>query len=228
MKTFFLSTLAAALAVAGSTVAQTGSPPVKRVQFTSTARDTNVVNNGLVFYCGQTFLVRNGRAAAISTPLLAEGEILTLEGTRVPLPKNFGDIRSGLFRVNGDTYLLRNGTITAVNAKLIPEGHVLTADNRLMPLPSDFSGFVLDRAPDGSVLPTPPAQSGPQALSGQAGISQTPIPATKPTSSSQLSLDTPRSRANKGASSKGKVNSQATVPARGNSGGASDSASPSR
>jgi hypothetical protein len=187
MKTSLLPTLLAALVISAPAMAQNASPPAKQVQ--PTARDTNVVNDGLVFYRGQTFLIRNARAAAVDASLVAEGEILTPEGKRVPLPKDIGinpkpEVTDGIFMVNGDTYLLRNGNVTRVDATLIPEGRVLTADNRLMPLPSDFSGFVLDRAPDGTILPTPPAQAGPQALSGQAGVPQVPS-ATQPQNNGQ-------------------------------------------
>ena len=100
----------------------------------------------------------------------------------------------GLFAVRGQAYLLRNGRMQRVDAVLVPEGMVLMADGVRMPLPSDFSGFVLDRAPDGTVLPTPPAQSGPQVLSGQAGVAQAPsmVPQATERRPLPMSLELPR------------------------------------
>jgi len=71
---------------------------------------------------------------------------------------------------------------------------VLMADGARVPLPSDFSGFVLDRAPDGTVLPTPPAQAGPQVLSGQAGVAQAPsmVPQATERRPLPMSLELPR------------------------------------
>jgi hypothetical protein len=176
MKSHLLFLFAATLAACGAVRAQTGSPPAREVKPTA-ARDTSVVHDGIVFYRGQTYLVRNGRAALVDASLVPEGQVLTPEGRRVPLPTDFVNdisptVREGLFSVRGQAYLLRNGRITRVDATLVPDGQVLTADGRRVPLPADFSGFVLDRAPDGTVLPTPPALSGPQALSGQAGVPQ--------------------------------------------------------
>lgn len=201
MKTSSLLSILAAVLPTGPAVAQNASPPATPVQ--PTVRPTNVVEDGLVFYRGQTFLIRNGRAAAVDSTLLPEGEILTPQGRRVPMPRDVGinpkpTVEDGLFMVNGDTYLLRNGSVTRVDASLVPEGRVLTDDNRLLPLPSDFSGFVLDRAPDGSVLPTPPALAGPQSLPGQAGLKRTPTP-VQPAASSQAGAGT-SGRVGQGAS----------------------------
>ncbi len=170
---FFL--LAAALTWACAASAQTGSPRAKEVK--TTTGDTTVVHDGVVFYRGQTYLIRNDRAARVDALLVPEGKVLTPEGRLVLLPTDFVNdisptVQEGLFAIRGQAYLIRNGLMTKVNAKLVPEGQVLTADGRLLPLPSDFSGFVLDRAPDGTELPTPPKLSGPQVLSGQSGVPQ--------------------------------------------------------
>lgn len=119
MKTSSLLLILAAGLVSGPAVAQNASPPATQVQ--PTVRPTNVVEDGLVFYRGQTFLIRNGRAAAVDSTLLAEGEILTPQGRKVPMPRDLGinpkpTIKDGLFTVNGDTYLLREGTVTRVDA----------------------------------------------------------------------------------------------------------------
>lgn len=199
MKTFLCSTFATVLAVSWPVVAQIASPPARQVQ--PSAQETNVVHDGIVYYRGGTYLIRNGRAAAVDAILIPEGQVLIPDGRRVPLPENIltnpsPTVTDGLFSVRGQAYLIRNGKTTLVDAKLIPDGKVLTADNQLLPLPSDFSGFVLDRAPDGTVLPTPPSQSGPQVLSGQAGVPQVPSPVqpqsaqqgvTKPNASSGAS-----------------------------------------
>ncbi len=167
--------LAATLACCGTASAQTGSSPAKEVK--AAARDTGVVPDGIAFYRGQTYLIRHERAALVDVLLVPEGTVLTPEGQRVPLPTDFVNdisptVREGLFTIRGQAYLIRNGLMTRVSAKLVPEGQVLSANGQLLPLPADFSGFVLDRAPDGTVLPTPPAQSGPQVLSGQSGVLQ--------------------------------------------------------
>ena len=170
---FFL--FAAALSCSCAASAQTGGPPVREVKTTTV--DTNVVPDGIVFYRGKTYLIRNDRAALVDAFLVPERQVLTPEGRLVPLPTDFVNdisptIREGLFAIRGQAYLIRNGRMTRVNALLVPEGQVLSADGRLLPLPADFSGFVLDRTPDGKELPTPPTLSGPQALSGQAGVPQ--------------------------------------------------------
>lgn len=170
---FFL--FAATLTCCCAVSAQTGSPPAKEVK--PIVRDTGIVPDGIVFYRGQTYLIRNERAALVNALLVPEGMVLTPAGQCVPLPTDFVNdishsVREGLFAIRGQAYLIRNGLMTRVSAKLVPEGMVLAADGRLLPLPSDFSGFVLDRAPDGTELPTPPKLSGPQVLSGQSGVPQ--------------------------------------------------------
>jgi len=170
---FFL--FAATLACCFSVSAQTGSPPAKEV--TTTALGINVVPDGVVFYLGHTYLIRNGRAALVDAILVPEGQVLTPEGRLVVLPTDFVEdisptVREGLFAIRGQAYLIRDGRMTRVSAAVVPEGKVLAADGRLLPLPADFSGFVLDRAPDGTVLPTPPKLSGPQVLPGQSGVPQ--------------------------------------------------------
>ncbi|OYW75050.1 MAG: hypothetical protein B7Z37_15005 [Verrucomicrobia bacterium 12-59-8] len=169
---FFLATT---LVWCGTASAQTGSPRAKEV--TATGQITSVVHDGIVYYRGQTYLIRNKRAALVDANLVPEGQVLTPEGRLVVLPTDFVEdisptVREGLFAIRGQAYLIRNGRITRVNALLVPEGQVLTTEGQLLPLPSDFSGFVLDRAPDGTVLPTPPKFSGPQVLPGQAGVRQ--------------------------------------------------------
>jgi hypothetical protein len=103
-------------------------------------------------------------------------------------------VREGLFAIQGQAYRIRNGRMLRVNAVLVPDGQVLTAEGQLVPLPLDFSGFMLDRAPDGTVLQTPLVQTGPQVLSGQAGVPQAPKvipPGTKPRFM-PISLELPR------------------------------------
>lgn len=197
MKTHPLILLAAVLACHGSAAAQTGSPRAQELQ--PRARETSVARDGIVFYRGQTYLVRNGRAALVDATLVPEGQVLTAEGRLVTLPTDFVNdttptVREGLFAVRGQAFLLRNGRMQRVDAVLVPEGMVLMADGARVPLPSDFSGFVLDRAPDGTVLPTPPAQSGPQVLSGQAGVAQAPgiVPQGTERRPLPMSLELPR------------------------------------
>ena len=170
---FFL--FAATLACCCAASAQTGSPPAKEVK--AAVRDSGVVPDGIVYYRGQTYLIRNERAALVNALLVPEGMVLTAAGQRVPLPTDFVNdisptLREGLFVIRGQAYLIRDGLMARVNARMVPEGKVLTADGQLLLLPSDFSGFVLDRAPDGTELPTPPKLSGPQVLSGQSGVPQ--------------------------------------------------------
>jgi len=175
MKPIPIFLIAAALTWGCAASAQTGSPAAREVK--AIAGDTTVVHDGVVFYRGQTYLIRNDRAARVDALLVPEGQVLTPEGRLVVLPTDFVNdisptIREGLFAIRGQAYLIRNGRMLRVNAKLVPEGLVLTADGRLLPLPADFSGFVLDRAPDGTELPSPPKFSGPQVLSGQSGVPQ--------------------------------------------------------
>lgn len=167
--------LAATLAGCCAASAQTASPPAKEV--IPTIMDTNIVPDGIVFYRDQTYLIRHKRAALVNAILVPEGQVLTPEGRLVQLPTDFVEdvsptVKEGLFTIRDQAYLIRNGRMTRVNAQLVPEGRVLTTDGQLLPLPADFSGFVLDRGPDGKVLPTPPQLSGPQVLPGQSGVPQ--------------------------------------------------------
>jgi len=177
MKSLPFILLAAVLACHGPAAAQTGIPRALEPQLREQA--TNVVHDGIVFLRGQTFLIRNNRAVRVDATLVPEGQVLTAEGRLVTLPTDFVNdatptVREGLFAVRGQAYLIRDGRMMRVDAALVPEGQVLTAEGRRVPLPSDFSGFVLDRAPDGTVLPTPPVQAGTQTLTGQAGVPQAP------------------------------------------------------
>ncbi|HBJ86069.1 MAG TPA: hypothetical protein DDZ88_19825 [Verrucomicrobiales bacterium] len=177
MKSHPLILLSAVLACHGPAAAQTGSPRAQEPQ--PRERGTSVVHDGIVFYRGQTYLIRNSRAALVDATLVPEGQVLTAEGRLVTLPTDFvydatPKVREGLFAIRGQAYLIRNGRMMPVDAALVPEGQVLTAEGRRVPLPSDFSGFVLDRAPDGTVLPAPPSQAGLQTLTGQAGVPQAP------------------------------------------------------
>lgn len=168
MKTHPLILLAAALACHGPAAAQTGIP--RALEFQPRERATSVVHDGIVFYRGQTFLIRHNRAVRVDATLVPEGQVLTAEGRLVTLPTDFINdatptVHEGLFAVRGQAYLIRNGRLMPVDAGLVPEGQVLTAEGRHVPLPSDFSGFVLDRAPDGTVLrsPSPISQGGEQS-----------------------------------------------------------------
>lgn len=179
MKSHPLILLAAVLACHGSAAAQSGIP--RALEFQPTERVTSVVHDGIVFHSGQTYLIRNNRAVLVDAILVPEGQVLTAEGRLVTLPNDFVNdatptVREGLFAVRGQAYLIRNGLMLRVDAALVPEGQVLTADGRHVPLPLDFSGFVLDRAPDGTVLPTPQAPAGTRMLKGQAGVLQSPSP----------------------------------------------------
>ena len=71
MKTHSLILLAAVLACHGSAAAQTGSPRAQELQ--PRARETGVARDGIVFYRGQTYLVRNGRAALVDATLVPKG-----------------------------------------------------------------------------------------------------------------------------------------------------------
>ncbi len=197
MKSHPLILLAAVLACHGPAAAQSGIP--RALEFQPTERVTSVVHDGIVFYRGQTYLIRNSRAVLVDAILVPEGQVLTAEGRLVTLPNDFVNdatptVREGLFAVRGQAYLIRNGRMMRVDAVLVPEGQVLTADGRRVPLPSDFSGFVLDRAPDGTVLPTPQAPAGAQMLTGQAGVLQSPSPISQSRERSPLppSVEVPR------------------------------------
>jgi len=177
MKSHPLILLAAVLACHGSAAAQNGSRRAQEVL--PRAHMTSVLHDGIVFDGGQTFLIRYGRAALVNTALVPEGKVLTLEGRLLTLPTDFFHdlsprVRVGLFTNHGKVYLMRNGRVARVDEALVPQGMVLTAAGQREPLPSDFSGFVRDRAPDGTVLPTPPALDGPQTLAGQAGVTRAP------------------------------------------------------
>jgi hypothetical protein len=178
MKSHPLILLAAVLACHSPTAAQNGIP--RALEFQPKARETNTVHDGIVFHRGQTYLIRNSRAARVDATLVPRGQILTVEGRLVTLPSDFvnvsppATVRGGLCTVRGQAYLIRNGRMLRVNAALVPEGQVLTAEGQLVPLPADFSGFELDRAPDGTVLLAPLVQAGPQAPSHQASVPQAP------------------------------------------------------
>ncbi|MDB6003499.1 MAG: hypothetical protein JWR15_486, partial [Prosthecobacter sp.] len=183
-------TALALLMFAWPAAAQVGSPPSREA--TASANNSAIVQDGLVVYRGNTYLIRNGRAAQINRALVPEGQVLTDQGTLVPLPPNYigptgrpEAIHDGIMYFGGQTYLIRNGTAALINQSVVPDGHVLTPNGRLAPLPSDFSGFTLERTPAGtSALPrfTVPGQ---QSLSGQAGVPQ--VPSSTITGGSRLS-----------------------------------------
>ncbi|MHB1081517.1 MAG: hypothetical protein ACYC67_19140 [Prosthecobacter sp.] len=197
MKSHPLILLAAVLVCCGPAAAQSGIP--RALEYQPKASETSTVHDGIVFYRGQTYLIRHSRAALVDVTLVPRGQVLTAEGRLVPLPSDFVNattptLREGLFAVLGQAYLIRHGRLQRVNAALVPEGQVLTAEGQLVPLPLDFSGFVHDRAPDGTVLLAPLVQTGPQMSSRQAGVPQAPKvipPGTKPRFI-PISLDLPR------------------------------------
>ncbi|MFZ2280959.1 MAG: hypothetical protein WAW39_24385 [Prosthecobacter sp.] len=177
MKSHPLILLAAVLVCYGPAAAQSGIP--RALEYQTKASETSTVHDGIVFYRGQTYLIRHSRAALVDVTLVPRGQVLTAEGRLVALPSDFANattptLREGLFAVLGQAYLIRHGRMQRVNAELVPAGQVLTAEGQLVPLPLDFSGFVLDRAPDGTVLQSPLVQAEPQLLSRHAGVPQVP------------------------------------------------------
>jgi hypothetical protein len=218
MKSHPLILLAAVLVCYGPAAAQSGIP--RALEYQPKASETSTVHDGIVFYRGQTYLIRHSRAALVDVTLVPKGQVLTAEGRLVALPSDYArattpTLREGLFAVLGQAYLIRHGRMQRVNAELVPAGQVLTAEGQLVPLPLDFSGFVLDRAPDGTVLQAPLVQaepqrlsrhasvpqvpsvipkSGPQVPSGQAGVPQTPsvIPQRTQRRFTPISLDLPQ------------------------------------
>ncbi len=197
MKSHPLILLAAVLACCGPAAAQSGIP--RALEYQPMERETSTVHDGIVFYRGQTYFIRHNRAALVDVTLVPKGQVLTAEGRLVALPSDFvnattATVRGGLVAIQGQAYLIRSGRMLRVNAALVPEGQVLTAQGQLVPLPLDFSGFVLDRAPDGTVLQTPLVQAEPQLLSRHAGVPQVPsvIPQRTKRRFIPISLDLPR------------------------------------
>ncbi|MGV3660227.1 MAG: hypothetical protein ACO1TE_08575 [Prosthecobacter sp.] len=166
--------------------AQVANPPSRQV--TPTGNNSNVVPDGVTFYHGQTYLLRNGRAALVDGTLVPEGKVLTRAGRLVPMPPELSGrpesrtqiapaassdaVQDGIVHTRGRSFMVRGTSLVPIDSKLIPEGAVLNAANILAPLPSDFSGFNLERTPIGtSTLPVR-TDSGIQALAGQAGVPQ--------------------------------------------------------
>lgn len=165
--------------------AQVANPPTR--QATSSGNDSAIVPDGVTFYRGQTFLLRNGRAALVDDTLVPEGKVLTRAGRLVAMPPELTGrpearnqitppvtsdaVQDGIVHMRGKSYLVRGTSLQPIDSKLIPEGSVLNATNTLSSLPSDFSGFNLERTPAGSTLPTRTGD-GTQALAGQAGVPQ--------------------------------------------------------
>lgn len=185
MKSHPLILLAAVLVCYGPAAAQSGIP--RALEYQTKASETSTVHDGIVFHRGQTYLIRHSRAALVDVTLVPKGQVLTAEGRLVALPSDYArattpTLREGLFAVLGQAYLIRHGRLQRVNAELVPEGQVLTAEGQLVPLPLDFSGFVLDRAPDGTMLQAPLVQTEPQLLSRHASVPQVPsvIPKSGP------------------------------------------------
>ena len=84
MKTFFYASIVALLALSWPAVAQVPSTPT-----TATLTDTGVPD-GIAFYNGRPFLIRNGRATLIDATLVPNGKILTNDGKLVGMPMNYG------------------------------------------------------------------------------------------------------------------------------------------
>ena len=185
------------LACCGPVAAQSGIP--RALEFQPSPRESSTVHDGIVFYRGQTYLIRNSRAALVDVTLVPKGQVLTSEGRLVALPADVvkdttPTVREGLLTFQGQAYLIRNGRMLRVNAALVPEGQVLTTEGHLVPLPLDFSGFVRDRAPDGTVLQAPLVQAGPQLLSRPASVPQSPkvVPQSTERKFMPISLDLQR------------------------------------
>ena len=73
------------LALIGSLSAQVAAPTGPVV---ATTANTSVPD-GIVFYKGLPYLIRNGRASLIDATLVPEGQLMTHEGKLVPMPTTF-------------------------------------------------------------------------------------------------------------------------------------------
>lgn len=83
------SIAAAILAFSWPAAAQVTAPASTGSAPTATLTDTGVPD-GIVFYNGRPFMIRNGRAWLIDATLVPQGQILTHGGRLVPLPMNYG------------------------------------------------------------------------------------------------------------------------------------------
>lgn len=186
MKPLSCLLFAAFFAVSGwPTAAQLPSPPSREV--TPTGNNSDVVPDGITFYRGQTYLLRNGRAALVDANLVPPDKVLTRRGGLVPVPPELlgtlpprdkitpslrSDVmQNGIVHWRGVSYLIRDGVMVKIDSTWVPEGRVYTASGTLAALPSDFSGFVHDPnhvGTGGSAV----ASEGTQALPAQAGVPQ--------------------------------------------------------
>ena len=90
MKTPLAPSVAAVLlALAWPAAAQVISSPA-----VATLTDTGVPD-GIVFYNGRPFVIRNGRATLIDATLVPNGQILLHDGRLVALPKNYAGVPQG-------------------------------------------------------------------------------------------------------------------------------------
>ena len=84
MKTYLYASIVALFGLSWPAVAQVPSTPA-----TGTLTDTGVPD-GIAFYNGRPFLIRNGRATLIDATLVPNGKILTNDGRLVGMPMNYG------------------------------------------------------------------------------------------------------------------------------------------
>ena len=92
--TFFASTTAAFFLSALPAVAQVTSPLKPTPAPTRSTPATAAVSpapDGIVFYNGQAYLVRKGRALVIDEKLVPKGQILTFDGKFVSIPSTYTD-----------------------------------------------------------------------------------------------------------------------------------------
>ncbi len=120
------------LASSWPALAQTGAPVAGGNNATAPAA-APVIEDGIVFYNEQAYLIRNGRATRIDATLIPNGHLLTTDGRLVPVPMNYTGFQQGAGATQNQTNVLQ---VQPSNQQALPGSQTQQAaqgDTRILP-----------------------------------------------------------------------------------------------
>jgi len=173
MKQYLSTSISAVLlALAWPAVAQNPSPQPSTQTAApnsggvTTGENAGNVQDGIVFYNGRPYLIRNGRASVIDATLVPEGQILTNNGQFVPIPATYNGMQQG-----------QNGVQPGIGQR---PGTVSTNGNVAPASPGANSAAVLRDGRVGGDTPNPAAGTSP----GTNAVTNHPAPSPSTTGGS--------------------------------------------